>query len=230
MSAWNWPGRLRLGALSRQAMFRGHLDSLTQGGFAEGWAFDDARPDLALIVSIHREDGPELGRGFAWAFRKDLAEHGLRHGWCAFRLRLSEGADTLRGTRLILRDAVGGAQIHASANWHVPAVVDAPCAKLSQVAAQDPTVLRGLHQLAGCGALFAAFIARHGAAEFVRAAHGYLLDRVPDHATLETHEGLLRMGAVTPFGLLMLLADTEAFRAQPRLLPSPASPGFVFTR
>lgn len=211
-------------------MFRGHLDSLTQGGIAEGWAFDDARPDLALIVSLHREDGAELGRGFAWAFRRDLAEAGLRHGWCAFRLRLSEGAEALRGTRLILRDAASGAQIHASDSWRVPDVQDAPCTTLSQIAAQDPTVLRGLHQLSGCGALFAAFIARHGTAEFVRAAHGYLLDRAPDHATLESHETLLRMGAVTPFGLLMLLAETEDFRAQPRLLPSPASPGFVFTR
>jgi hypothetical protein len=211
-------------------MFRGHLDSITQGGIAEGWAFEDARADLVLTVSLHRDDGGELGRGFAWAFRKDLAELGLRHGWCAFRLRLSEGADALRGTRLILRDAVGGAQIHASANWRVPASVDAPCATLPQVVAQDPTVLRGLDQLSGCGALFDAFIARHGAADFVRAAHGYLLDRAPDHANLERHAGLLGMGAVTPFGLLMLLAETEEFRARPRLLASPSSPGFVFYR
>jgi hypothetical protein len=211
-------------------MFRGRIDSVTKKGFAEGWACDDARPDLALIVSIHRDDGAELGRGIAWAFRKDLADHGLRHGWCAFRLRLSEGPDALRGTRLILRDAASGAQIHASDSWRVPDVTEAPCTTLPQVVAQDPTVLRGLHQLAGCGALFAAFIARHGTAEFVRAAHGYLLGRAPDHATLESHEGLLRMGAVTPFGLLMLLAETEAFRASPRLLPSPAAPGFVFTR
>ena len=211
-------------------MFRGHIDSLSLGNDAEGWACDDARPDLALIVSIHREDGAELGRGFAWAFRKDLAEHGLRHGWCAFRLRLSEGAEALRGTRLILRDSASGAQIHASDSWRVHDGMGTPCTTVPQVVAQDPTVLRGLHQLSGCGALFAAFIARHGVAAFVRATHGYLLDRAPDHATLETHEGLLRMGAVTPFGLLMLLADTEAFRAQPRLLPSPASPGFVFDR
>ena len=211
-------------------MLRGHLDAVTQGGFAEGWAFDNTRPDLALIVSIHREDGAELGRGFAWAFRKDLAEAGLRHGWCAFRLRLSEGAEALRGTRLILRDAASGAQIHASDSWRVHGSVGAPCTTLPQVVAQDPTVLRGLHQLAGCGALFAGFVARHGPAEFVRAAHGYLLGRAPDQATLETHETLLRMGAVTPFGLLMLLAETEAFRASPRLLPSPAAPGFVFTR
>ena len=211
-------------------MFRGHLDSLTQGGFAEGWAFDDARPDLALIVSIHREDGPELGRGFAWAFRKDLAEHGLRQGWCAFRLRLSEGAEALRGARLILRDCASGAQIHASSTWRVPDVVDAPCATLPQVVAQDPTVLRSMAQLSGCGALFAGFVARHGTAAFVRAAHGYVLDRAPDHAALETHEGLLRMGAVTPFGLLMLLGETEEFRARARLLPSPSSPGFVFYR
>lgn len=211
-------------------MFRGHLDSLTEAGIAEGWACDDARPDLALTVSIHRDDGAELGRGFAWAFRKDLAELGLRHGWCAFRLRLSEGAEALRGARLILRDCASGAQIHASSTWRVHNGVDAPCATLPQVAAQDPTVLRSLQQLSGCGALFAGFVARHGTADFVRAAHGYVLDRAPDHAALERHDELLRMGAVTPFGLLMLLGETEEFRARPRLLPSPSSPGFVFYR
>lgn len=211
-------------------MFRGHLDSITAGGFAEGWACDQARPDLALTVCIHREDGAELGRGFAWGYRKDLAEAGFRHGWCAFRLRLSEGADALRGTRLILRDCASGAQIHASDRWRVHDGVDAPCATVQQVAAQDPTVLRSLNQLSGCGALFAGFVARHGAAEFVRAAHGYLLDRAPDQATLDRQEGLLRMGAVTPLGLLMMLAETEECRARPRLLPSPASPGFVFYR
>ena len=213
-------------------MLRGHLDSLTQSGFAEGWAFDQAWPDLVLTVSIHREDGVELGRGFACAYRKDLAELDLRHGWCAFRLRLSEGAEALRGTRLILRDCASGAQIHDSSTWHVPDVVDAPCATLPQLAAQDPTVLRSLNQLSGCGALFAGFVARHGTAEFVRAAHGYVLDRAPDAAALDRHEELLRMGAVTPFGLLMLLAETEEFRARARarLLPSPSSPGFVFYR
>jgi hypothetical protein len=211
-------------------MLRGHLDSVTQGGFAEGWACDDARPDVALIVCIHREDGAELARGFAWAFRKDLAELGLRHGWCAFRLRLSEGAEALRGTRLILRDCASGAQIHASSTWRIHDGADAACATLPQVAAQDPTVLRSLQQLSGCGALFAGFVARHGTADFVRAAHGYVLDLAPDHAALERHEELLRMGAVTPFGLLIMLANTEEFRARPRLLPSPSSPGFVFYR
>lgn len=211
-------------------MLRGHLDAVTQGGFAEGWAFDTTRPDLALTVCLHREEGAELGRGFAWGYRKDLAEAGLRHGWCAFRLRLSEGVDALRGMRLILRDGASGAQIHASDQWRVRDSTEAPCATVQQVAAQDPTVLRSLAQLSGCGALFAGFVARHGAAEFVRAAHGYLLDRAPDHAALERQEGLLRAGAVTPLGLLMMLAETEAFRAQPRLLPSPASPGFVFYR
>lgn len=211
-------------------MFRGHIDSLTLGRYAEGWACDDARPDFALTVSIHREDGTELGRGFAWAFRKDLAAAGLRHGWCAFRLRLSEGAEALRGTRLLLQDCDSGVQIHASDSWRVYDDGDAACATLPQVAGQDPTVLRSLQQLSGCGALFAGFVARHGTGEFVRAAHGYVLDRAPDHAALERHEDLLRMGAVTPFGLLMLLAETEEFRARPRLLPSPSSPGFVFYR
>jgi hypothetical protein len=209
-------------------MLRGHLDALSPGGFADGWAFDDARQDHVLIVSIHRDDGAELGRGFAWAFRRDLAELGLRHGWCAFRIRLSEGPDTLRGTRLVLRDGASGAPIHASSTWGVPNVVDTPCSTVEQLAAHDPTVLRSVQQLSGCAALFAGFVARHGTAAFVRAAHGYVLGRSPDGAGLALHEGLLRTGALTPFGLLVMLAETPEFRAEPRLLPSPSDPGFVF--
>lgn len=209
-------------------MLRGHLDSLTPGGFADGWAFDESRPAHVLTVSLHRDDGAELGRGFAWAFRRDLADLGLRHGWCAFRLRLSEGPDTLRGTRLILREGTSGAPIHASGTWHVPNVADTPCSTVEQIAAQDPTVLRSVQQLSGCGALFTDFVARRGTADFVRTAHGYVLGRSPDGASLALHEGLLHMGALTPFVLLVVLAKTAEFRAEPRLLPSPSDPGFVF--
>jgi hypothetical protein len=212
-------------------MIRGHIDALTSGGFAEGWAFDGAAPDRILTVRLLAPEEEELALGPAHLYRADLAEVRYRHGWCAFRLRLSRDPATLRGQRLSLREAESGKELHASADLPLrerPAL-DA-CASVEALIAQDPTVLRNLQHLSGCGDLLAGFVARHGTAEFVRTAHAYVLARSADAAQQARHERLLRSGAVTPFGLLLLLAETEEFRAQPRLLASPADPGFVFAQ
>lgn len=208
-------------------MLRGHLDALTPGGFAEGWAFDDAA-EGTLLVSLRDAAGEELGRGAANLFRADLAEVGYRRGWCSFRLRLSRGPEQLRGTCLSLHEARSGARINASDTWRVRESADAPCTTVQTLVAQDPTVLRSVMQLQGCGDLFTRFVARHGVAGFIRAAYAYLLDRSPDEAGLASYERLLRSGALTPFGLLLLLADSAEFREKPRLLTTPADPGFVF--
>lgn len=210
-------------------MIRGHLDALTTGGVAEGWAFDDAAPDRVLTVRLLGPDGEELGLGFAGQYRGDLAEIRFRHGWCAFRLRLSRGEAELRGQRLRLVEAGSGQPIHEADAWGLrEAAEDAPCTTLEAVIAQDPTVVGWVEQLSGCGELLAGFVARHGVAEFVRAAYAYMLGRPADPTGQAAYERLLRQGALTPFGLLLLLADSGEFRSQPRLLASPAGPGFVF--
>jgi hypothetical protein len=211
-------------------MIRGHLDSLTPGGFAEGWAFDDAEPDRILTVRLADAEGAELGLGFANLYRGDLAEVGFRHGWCAFRLRLSRPTAELAGQRLVLTEAAGGTDIAATDAWRLREAQDGPATSLEAVLAADPTLLRAVQHLAGCGGMFAGFIERHGINDFVRTAYSYVLGRTADAAGEARYERLIALGAVTPFGLLALLADSEEFRREPRLLSSPADPGFIFTR
>jgi len=209
-------------------VIRGHLDALSTRGFAEGWAYDDAAPDRILSVVLRDAAGEELGAGFANLYRGDLAEVGFRHGWCAFRLRLSRTPDALRGARLSLHEAESGAELAATDAWRLRIAEDGPATTVDAVVAADPTVIRSIQHLAGCAGLFAAFVARHGVTEYVRSAYGYVLGRPADAAGQVSYERLLRLGAVTPFGLLVMLADSEEFRREPRLLASPADPGFVF--
>jgi hypothetical protein len=65
-------------------MIRGHLDAVTSGGFAEGWAFDSDSPQVVVTVALRAADGTELGRGLANLHRADMADLGFRFGWCAF--------------------------------------------------------------------------------------------------------------------------------------------------
>jgi hypothetical protein len=208
-------------------MIRGHLDSLTPGGFAEGWAYDDATPEV-LLVRVQDPAGAELALGHANHYRGDLAEVGFRHGWCAFRLRLARPTASLKGLKLALHEATTGAVIHATDAWKIRDAVEPDGATLDAVVAQDPTVLRHVRQLDGCGDLLARFVAQHGVEHFIRTAYGYVLSRPPDGAGLASYDRLLRNGAVTPLGLLLQLAESAEFREQPRLLASPSDPGFVF--
>lgn len=209
-------------------MIRGHLDALTPGGFAEGWAFDDAAPDAVLMVRLLGPDAAELARGLANLHRGDLAEVGFRHGWCAFRLRLARPTEALRGARLALCDAATGAEIHATDAWRIREAAEPDGATVESVVAQDPTVLRSIRQLEGCSGIFAGFLARHGIPAFIRTAYAYVLGRPADAAGLASYERMLRNGALTPFGLLLLLADSGEFREAPRQLAAPVDAGFVF--
>jgi hypothetical protein len=208
---------------------RGHLDALTAGGFAEGWAFDPEEPDRALTVLLRDADGAELGRGLARGYRADLARAGYRFGWCAFRLRLARASAELRGQRLSLHAADSGVTLHAADTvaWHERPWLDT-CPSVDAAIVQDPTALRSVEHLAGCAPLLARFIEREGVAGYVHAAHAYLLSRAPDAATLTLQERLLRDRALTPFGLLLLIAGAEEFRREPRLLSAPGDPGFPF--
>jgi hypothetical protein len=212
---------------SRASTLRGHLDAITTGGFAEGWALDRVAP-AALTLRLLDATGEELGRGEANLHRKDLATLGHRHGWCAFRIRLSRPAEKLRGTRLVLQDVGTGLEVHATDAWRMREAKEAPLATVEAITAEDPTVLRSIQQLAGYAPVLASFVERHGIPDFVRTACAYVLGRLPDNRALESYELLLANGAVTPFGLLAMLGESEELRATPRLIASPLHSGFLF--
>lgn len=207
-----------------------HLDAVTPGGFIEGWACDVDRPAVTLALRVLLEDGSEAAAGPAEQFREDLMEAQLRYGWCAFRLRTDLPLATLTTQTLRLVESATGAVLHVQPALPVRDGVERDCTTVEAVVAEDPTMLRSIDQLAGCGALFAEFIARDGLPAFIRAAYGYVLGRPADPVGFASYEKLMRRGALTPFGLLALLADSGEFRGRPRLLPSPVQPAFVFAR
>lgn len=101
-------------------------------------------------------------------------------------------------------------------------------ASLAAVTETDPTVLRSVDQLRGCGALFERYVAANGADAFVRAAFVYMLGRPVDAGGLATYTALLAGGELSPYGVLTALHGSDEFRAAPRLLCAPTEPGFVF--
>jgi hypothetical protein len=209
-------------------VLRGHLDALTTADFVEGWACDttNARPALRIEVAAS-EDGV-VAEGFANLFRPDLAEAKVGFGWCAFRLRLRLYCNAVRKQSISLRDAVTGTVLHTAEELRVRDDLDLPCATVKEAIATDPTVLASLSQLRGCQGLLAQFVTRRGVGEFVRAAYVYVLGRPVDAPALASYGRMLRTGAITPFGLLTVLADSDEFRSRPRLMASPNSAGFVF--
>jgi peptide/nickel transport system permease protein len=91
-----------------------------------------------------------------------------------------------------------------------------------------PTVALGLVYTALIARITRATMLETLNEDFIRTAYGYVLARAPDGAGLASYDRLLRNGAVTPLGVLLQLAESAEFREQPRLLASPADPGFVF--
>ncbi|NGM21811.1 hypothetical protein G3576_17440 [Roseomonas stagni] len=205
-----------------------HLDAVTQAGIIEGWACDPQRPRETLALAVLLDDGTAVAAGRAELFREDLMDAQLRYGWCAFRLRAALGPEALAAQRLRLVEATTGAVLHVQPQLPIRHVEHHDCETVEAVVAEDPTMLRSIDQLAGCGDLFAAFIAQEGLPAFIRAAYGYVLGRPADPVGFASYEKLMRRGALTPFGLLAILADSGEFRSRPRLLPSPVQPAFVF--
>ncbi len=206
----------------------GHLDAVTQAGVIEGWACDPDQPGTTLALAVLLEDGTEVAAGRAELFRSDLMEAQLRYGWCAFRLWSALVPDALAAQPLRLVETATGAVLHVQPHLPFRYVEHRDCETVAAVVEEDPTMLRSIDQLAGCGELFATFIAREGLPAFIRAAYGYVLGRPADPVGFASYEKLMRRGALTPFGLLSILADSGEFRSRPRLLPSPVQPAFVF--
>jgi hypothetical protein len=207
-------------------VLKGHIDALTTADFIEGWAVDDSRPGLHVEV-IASEDG-RAAEGRAHLFRGDLADAKLGLGWCAFRLRVQPYANTLRRQVLTLRDVETETVLHVVESCPMRDDLDVPCTTVQEAIASDPTVISSLAQLRGCEGLLASFVTRRGVGEFVRGAYVYVLGRPVDQTALASYGRMLRTGAITPFGLLSVLADSDEFRARPRQLASPNATGFVF--
>ncbi len=206
---------------------RGHLDSVTSSGFAEGWAFNADQPLRQLLISVTRK-GNEIAYGLAHLYREDLAEAGCGTGWCAFRVRLSVPVKTARAAPLNLVDRQSGVLIHTQPQPN--ALTDTPgdIKSVEQLVASDPTLVGPLARLGGCNPIFNQFIQRKGVEMFVRAAYVYVLSRPADADGIANYTHLLQQSAIEPIGLLALLADSDEFRARPRALGAPNSPAFPF--
>lgn len=209
-------------------MIRGHLDALTALGFAEGWCFDDERPGHPLDVRVRSPGGEEVAAGHANLHRADLAKVGFGHGWCAFRLRLSIPVEEAVAVPLALHAGTGEEAVEPPRLLPIRAGADASCNTIAKIVAADPTVTGDIGQLSAHGPVLAAFLARHGVERFIHTAYVYVLGRPADENGIGVYAPLLDLGALSPFGLLALLAASDEFRARPRFLAAPNTPAFVF--
>ena len=206
---------------------KGYLDVVTSSGHIEGWAYDCEDVFGAVRVRITADDGSEIGVGSAHRFREDLAEAGHAGGWCAFRIRLvvSTGVRTFG---LVVTDPKGHEIVLQRRAVPYAVREDSPICSLSGLLESDPTVITSLEQLRGCNLSFEQFIEAKGSESFVRAVYVYLLGRPADAAGLNAYETHLRARRVSPFELLLTVADSEEYRSRPRFHWAPTAPAFPF--
>jgi hypothetical protein len=208
-------------------MLSGFLDGVTSTGYINGWAYDTAAPidppALAVLVG-----GEEIARGIANRYRADLADSGHGTGWCAFRFRISCPVGRLRRSPATLVTVRGGTHICHADQLALIEDHEPPLDRMDDIVRNDPTVIDSIEQLRGCAPIFAALIEKYGVESFIRAAYVYVLGRAADRSGIEAYARMLNHAAVTPFGLLYGLCNSEEFRAAPRRLTAPTEPGFIF--
>jgi hypothetical protein len=209
-------------------MIRGHLDALTAGGFVEGWAFDQEQPTRPLKIRVAGPEGEELALGHAHLFRADLANVDFGHGWCAFRLRLTQPVERVAAMAVSLRAAETDQELHPPSLLKLRDGPEPQGNTLARVVACDPRVVTSIEQLRGYGPVLQEFMERRGIPDFIRTAYLYVLGRPVDEHGIRSYAPLLNIGALTPFGLLALLAASDEFRSRPRLLTAPNTPAFAF--
>jgi Domain of unknown function (DUF4214) len=209
-------------------MLKGYLDAVTSSGHIEGWAYDSESPSSPLTVSIIADDGRELGQGIAGNFREDLLNAGHAAGWCAFRIKLTRSTTGIRSFGLVSIDR--SAQPSLVLHQAVPYVVseEAPIRTVADLVAADPTQIGSLDQLRGCDDLFNRFVKAQGIDAFVRAAYLYLLHRPADASGHMAYKKHLRSKKVTPYGLLLAIADSDEYRSRSRQHFAPTNSGFPF--
>lgn len=81
--------RLGAGGVAARSRLRGSVDRATPW-LIEGWAFDQAHPDTAVMVVV-LDEGAEIARVVADRYREDLAAAGIGDGRHGFRLKLPNG-------------------------------------------------------------------------------------------------------------------------------------------
>jgi hypothetical protein len=208
-------------------MPRGYIDSLTTSGLVEGWALDETRPFARLAVAVLTPGGEEIASGCAGLWREDLAQAGFGYGWCAFRLALSDPPEALSGSTLQLVEAATRAVLfegEAARHPEGPHEID----DLDALVAADPTILRSIEQLESLAPVLDAFAAAQGVEAFVGAAYLYVLGRRVDPSGLDSFARQIRTRRLTPYGMLLSLAEGPEFADLGRPLIPPNRPGFPF--
>ena len=210
-----------------RGMPRGHIDALTTSGLVTGWAVDEAKPLTPLDVAIVAANGEDIAGGQACHWREDLARAGLGFGWCAFRLALSVAPQALIGRPLRLVVAETRAVLFEGA----PPLMDRgedEIRDLDALIAADPTLLRSPEQLESLAPALDAFVAAQGVEAFVRAAYIYVLGRHVDPSGLASFGRHIRSRRLTPYAMLLSLAEGQEFAERGRRVAAPNRPGFPF--
>jgi hypothetical protein len=208
-------------------MLKGYLDVVTSSGHIEGWAYDSEDLFGAVRVRITADDGREIGVGSAHRYREDLAEAGHAGGWCAFRIRLAASTGVHR-FGLVSADRNGRDVVLQRRAVPYAVREDSPICSLSELLESDPTLIGSLEQLRGCNQLFEQFIEAKGAETFIRAVYVYLLSRPADAVGLHAYQTHLCSKQVSPFELLLTIADSDEYRSRPRHHWAPTQPAFPF--
>ena len=208
-------------------MLKGYLDVVTSSGHIEGWAYDSDDALGAVRVRIIADNDRELGVGSAHRYRDDLAGAGHAAGWCAFRIRLTESIG-VRTFGLVVMDREGREVVLQRMAVPYAVLEETPIRSLAELLKDDPTLITSLEQLRGCNPFFEKFVKARGPAAFVRAVYVYLLGRPADACGLDAYQTHLRSTRVSPFELLLMIADSDEYRSQPRYHWAPTASAFPF--
>ncbi|MGO9990994.1 MAG: DUF4214 domain-containing protein [Steroidobacteraceae bacterium] len=201
---------------------------MTSSGCVDGWAYDTEVPFRPLIVSIVADKNREIAWGVAHGYREDLVDAGCSTGWCAFRLRLDQWPANVPWRALTVVDRATGRSILELDSLPYVVAKEMHIQTIPDLVAADPTMIQSLQQLRGCGGLFSAFIVAHGIDAFVRTAYIYLLSRSADASGLKSYRNHLRAKNVTPYELLLAIADSDEYRSRPRQHVAPIVGAFPF--
>ena len=142
--------------------------------------------------------------------------------------RAQQPASPLRNTPFELVDKRSDRRIHRAEEIRYAADREAGPGVDEDAARLDPFVLTRLAQLQGCADLFEAFIRARELNAFIRVAFIYMLGRPADPEGVVIYAKMIEEGALFPFELLELLADSGEYKSDPRPLAAPNSPAFPF--
>jgi hypothetical protein len=209
-------------------MFKGHLDGITSQGEFLGWAYELARPDMPLLVSIQDHLRKELAYGLAHIYREDLAAAKCGIGWCSFRLRGTTDLDQLKLGPLSLVARETAQEIHRAENLRHLGDPELLLNSVGAITGFDPTALHSIEALSGCDQIFDNFLKTRGVDAYVRTAYVYILGRPADPDGLRLYGKLIRQGFISPYLLLHTLSESTEFRSRPRFLIAPNMVGFPF--